>query len=91
VVQYHVDRTGDKTTLMLGQFDEQAHLDWIKENKGKAPKPVGKSIIKSIFDWFVMLCAVYLTLSIHPSGERNITNRKTPRRCRAEFLSNSIG
>ncbi|XP_075974218.1 endoplasmic reticulum lectin 1 isoform X2 [Anticarsia gemmatalis] len=40
VIQYHVDRTGEKTTLLLGKYDEQAHLDWIKENKGKAPKPV---------------------------------------------------
>ncbi|KAL0831551.1 hypothetical protein ABMA28_002342 [Loxostege sticticalis] len=40
VVQYHVDRAGEKTTLLLGKFDEQAHLDWIRENKGKAPKPV---------------------------------------------------
>lgn len=40
VVQYHVDRTGEKTTLLLGKFDEQLHLDWIKENKGKTPKPV---------------------------------------------------
>ncbi|CAH2991090.1 unnamed protein product [Chilo suppressalis] len=40
VIQYHVDRTGEKTTLLLGKFDEQAHLDWIKENKRKAPKPV---------------------------------------------------
>ncbi|XP_049868358.1 endoplasmic reticulum lectin 1 isoform X2 [Pectinophora gossypiella] len=40
VVQYHVDRTGEKTTLLLGKFDEAAHLEWIKENKGKAPKPV---------------------------------------------------
>ncbi|KAJ2950200.1 hypothetical protein O0L34_g11561 [Tuta absoluta] len=38
VVQYHVDRTGEKTTLLLGKFDEAAHLEWIKENKGKAPK-----------------------------------------------------
>ncbi|KAI5633905.1 glucosidase II beta subunit-like protein domain-containing protein [Phthorimaea operculella] len=40
VVQYHVDRTGEKTTLLLGKFDEAAHLEWIKENKGKAPKSV---------------------------------------------------
>lgn len=39
VVQYHVDRAGEKTTLLLGKYDEQAHLDWIKENRGKAPKP----------------------------------------------------
>ncbi|KPI92913.1 Endoplasmic reticulum lectin 1 [Papilio xuthus] len=40
VVQYHVDRTGEKTTLLLGKFNEEAHLEWIKENRGKAPKPV---------------------------------------------------
>ncbi|CAB3255731.1 unnamed protein product [Arctia plantaginis] len=40
VIQYHVDRGGEKTTLMLGKFDEKTHLDWIKENKGKAPKPI---------------------------------------------------
>ncbi|KAJ0175790.1 hypothetical protein K1T71_008949 [Dendrolimus kikuchii] len=40
VKQYHVDRTGEKTSLLLGKFDEQAHLHWIKENKGKAPKPI---------------------------------------------------
>lgn len=44
MVQYHVDRGGEKTTLMLGKFDEQTHLDWIKENKGKAPKPIGKDL-----------------------------------------------
>lgn len=43
VVQYHVDRAGEKTTLLLGKYDEQAHLDWIKENRGKAPKPKGKT------------------------------------------------
>ncbi|XP_052756040.1 endoplasmic reticulum lectin 1 isoform X2 [Galleria mellonella] len=40
VIQYHVDRGGEKTTLLLGKFDEQAHLDWIKENRGKMPKPL---------------------------------------------------
>ncbi|XP_013149234.1 PREDICTED: endoplasmic reticulum lectin 1 isoform X2 [Papilio polytes] len=40
VIQYHVDRTGEKTTLLLGKFNEEAHLEWIKENRGKAPKPV---------------------------------------------------
>ncbi|CAH2076942.1 unnamed protein product, partial [Iphiclides podalirius] len=39
VLQYHVDRNGEKTTLLLGKFNEQAHLEWIKENRGKAPKP----------------------------------------------------
>ncbi|XP_063360142.1 endoplasmic reticulum lectin 1 isoform X1 [Cydia amplana] len=42
VVQYHVNRNGEKTTLMLGRFHEQAHLEWIKENKAKAPKPIGQ-------------------------------------------------
>ncbi|XP_045495294.1 endoplasmic reticulum lectin 1 isoform X1 [Colias croceus] len=40
VTQYHVDRSGARTTLKLGEFDERAHLEWIKENRGKAPKPV---------------------------------------------------
>ncbi|CAH0714622.1 unnamed protein product, partial [Brenthis ino] len=40
VVQYHIGRGGEKTTLLLGKFNEKAHLEWIKENRGKAPKPV---------------------------------------------------
>ncbi|CAH3876675.1 unnamed protein product [Pieris brassicae] len=40
VVQYHVDRAGERTSLTLGEFDEKAHLQWIKENPAKAPKPV---------------------------------------------------
>ncbi|CAG4985733.1 unnamed protein product [Parnassius apollo] len=40
VIQYHVDRNGEKTTLLLGKFNEEAHLEWIKENRGKAPKPI---------------------------------------------------
>ncbi|KAM3963742.1 endoplasmic reticulum lectin 1 isoform 2-T2 [Aphomia sociella] len=40
VIQYHVDRGGEKTTLLLGKFDEQTHLDWIKANKNKMPKAV---------------------------------------------------
>ncbi|XP_038214508.1 endoplasmic reticulum lectin 1 isoform X2 [Zerene cesonia] len=43
VAQYHVDRAGARTSLTLGHFDERAHLDWIKENRGKAPKPVGEA------------------------------------------------
>nr|XP_034827027.1 endoplasmic reticulum lectin 1 isoform X2 [Maniola hyperantus] len=49
VIQYHVDRAGDKTTLLLGKFNEQTHLDWIKENRGKAPKPVDKRTSVSHF------------------------------------------
>lgn len=40
-MQYHVDRAGSKITLLLGKFDEDTHLEWIKEHKSKAPKPVG--------------------------------------------------
>ncbi|XP_026315422.1 endoplasmic reticulum lectin 1 isoform X3 [Hyposmocoma kahamanoa] len=40
VIQYHVDRAGGKTTLLLGRFSEEAHLEWIKEHKSKAPKPI---------------------------------------------------
>ncbi|XP_059055474.1 endoplasmic reticulum lectin 1 isoform X2 [Achroia grisella] len=40
VIQYHVDRNGDKTTLLLGKFDEQEHLDWVKANVARMPKPV---------------------------------------------------
>ncbi|XP_023955101.2 endoplasmic reticulum lectin 1 isoform X2 [Bicyclus anynana] len=49
VMQYHVDRAGEKTTLLLGKFDEQAHLDWNKENRGKAPKPSAKRTSVSHF------------------------------------------
>lgn len=36
-----MDRAGGKTTLLLGRFSEEAHLEWIKEHKSKAPKPIG--------------------------------------------------
>ncbi|XP_004929447.1 endoplasmic reticulum lectin 1 isoform X1 [Bombyx mori] len=49
VLQYHIDRAGEKTTVMLGRFDEKAHLDWIKDNKGKAPKPIDQRISISHF------------------------------------------
>ncbi|XP_050347062.1 endoplasmic reticulum lectin 1 isoform X2 [Nymphalis io] len=49
VVQYHVDRAGEKTTLLLGKYNEQAHLDWIKENRGKAPKPIDQRTSVSHF------------------------------------------
>ncbi|KAL4715309.1 hypothetical protein ACJJTC_004761 [Scirpophaga incertulas] len=42
VAQYHVGRGGDRTTLRLGTFDEAAHLQWVQENRGKAPKPLGQ-------------------------------------------------
>ncbi|XP_026732359.1 endoplasmic reticulum lectin 1 isoform X1 [Trichoplusia ni] len=40
VLQYHVDRNGEKTTLLLGRFEQESHIEWIKDNKGKAPKPI---------------------------------------------------
>ncbi|CAK1540714.1 unnamed protein product [Leptosia nina] len=40
VVQYHIDRAGERTSLILGEFDEATHLEWIRENRAKAPKPV---------------------------------------------------
>ncbi|XP_041988243.1 endoplasmic reticulum lectin 1 isoform X2 [Aricia agestis] len=42
VEQYHVDRTGEKTTLLLGRFHEDAHIAWIKDNRGKAPQSKDK-------------------------------------------------
>ncbi|CAH2232700.1 jg5324 [Pararge aegeria aegeria] len=49
VMQYHAGNTGPVITVMLGKFDEQKHIDWIKENKGKAPKPHGKRTSVSHF------------------------------------------
>ncbi|XP_068632451.1 endoplasmic reticulum lectin 1 isoform X2 [Battus philenor] len=49
VVQYHVDRTGEKTSVLLGKFNEEAHLEWIKENRGKAPKPVVRTSISHFY------------------------------------------
>ncbi|CAG9119227.1 unnamed protein product [Plutella xylostella] len=40
VSQYHVDRAGASTVVTLGTFDPQAHRDWLRENKAKAPKPL---------------------------------------------------
>ncbi|GBP73555.1 Endoplasmic reticulum lectin 1 [Eumeta japonica] len=49
VEQYHVDRSGARTAVLLGRFDETAHLEWIKENKSKAPKPLGQRTYISHF------------------------------------------
>lgn len=49
VMQYHVGRGGTKTTLLLGKFNEETHLEWIKENRGKAPKPVDQRTSVSHF------------------------------------------
>ncbi|XP_076655957.1 endoplasmic reticulum lectin 1 isoform X1 [Halictus rubicundus] len=38
VIQYHVERDGSKTTVNLGKFDKQKHLDWIAAHPHKKPK-----------------------------------------------------
>ncbi|CAG9865300.1 unnamed protein product [Phyllotreta striolata] len=42
VEQYHVEKNGKKVSINLGIFDRQAHLDWMKENPQKRPKPLGQ-------------------------------------------------
>lgn len=39
--QYHNDKNGE-TSLILGFFDEAAHLEWLKKNPHKKPKAQGK-------------------------------------------------
>ncbi|XP_055375557.1 endoplasmic reticulum lectin 1 isoform X2 [Condylostylus longicornis] len=38
VRQYHVDKNGE-TSLTLGIFDKDSHINWIKNNPEKRPKP----------------------------------------------------
>lgn len=38
VVQYHVEHDGMKTTVNLGNFDKQKHLEWIATHPHKKPK-----------------------------------------------------
>ncbi|XP_053612554.1 endoplasmic reticulum lectin 1 isoform X2 [Plodia interpunctella] len=40
VTQYHVDRSGGRSSVLLGEFHEERHLRWLRDNRGKAPKPV---------------------------------------------------
>ncbi|CAH1155061.1 unnamed protein product [Phaedon cochleariae] len=42
VEQYHVDKDGKKISINLGVFDRKAHLDWIKQNPHKRPKPISQ-------------------------------------------------
>lgn len=35
--QFHIDKNGE-TSLVLGNFDEQAHKDWLNENPQKRPR-----------------------------------------------------
>lgn len=41
VRQFHIDRNGVETSVMLGFFDEELHKKWIDEHEEKKPKPVG--------------------------------------------------
>jgi len=38
VDQYHEERNGRRTTINLGVFDRDQHLDWIESNPVKRPK-----------------------------------------------------
>nr|CAH7729504.1 unnamed protein product [Callosobruchus chinensis] len=40
VEQFHVDKDGKRVTINLGRFDVTAHLEWLKNNPHKRPKPV---------------------------------------------------
>ena len=40
VNQYHEEKGGPKTVINLGRFNLQKHLDWLKENPSKRPKPI---------------------------------------------------
>lgn len=42
VKQVHVDeKAGFQTTVLLGEFYEDDHLEWIAQNPQKRPKPKG--------------------------------------------------
>ncbi|XP_023015308.2 endoplasmic reticulum lectin 1 [Leptinotarsa decemlineata] len=40
VEQYHFEKDGRRISINLGIFDKQKHLDWIKNNPNKRPKPI---------------------------------------------------
>lgn len=40
VEQFHIERDGSKTSINLGVFNKQKHLDWIREHPHKRPKPM---------------------------------------------------
>ncbi|XP_035732808.1 endoplasmic reticulum lectin 1-like isoform X1 [Vespa mandarinia] len=39
IVQYHTEKDGTKTTVNLGKFDRQKHLEWIATHPYKKPGP----------------------------------------------------
>lgn len=40
VEQYHTEKDGSKTSINLGLFNKEKHLEWIKQHPNKRPKPV---------------------------------------------------
>lgn len=42
VKQFHVEKLGGKTTIMLGTFKEEDHKEYLKKHPEKRPKPVGQ-------------------------------------------------
>lgn len=40
--QYHEEKDGTRTTILLGTFNEEKHLAWLEANPSKRPKPVGE-------------------------------------------------
>lgn len=41
VQQYHVHKDGSRTTILLGKFDEDQHINWITANPHKKPGNTG--------------------------------------------------
>lgn len=39
VEQYHIDKDGGKTSILLGRFSKAKHVEWIRNNPQKRPKP----------------------------------------------------
>lgn len=39
--QFHRDQNGEQS-ILLGSFNEERHLQWLADNPGKKPKPVGQ-------------------------------------------------
>ena len=42
VRQFHMDKFGGKTSILLGVFDEKTHKEFLLEHPEKRPKPKGK-------------------------------------------------
>lgn len=42
VEQYHIEKDGTKTSINLGRFDRNKHLEWIESNPQKRPKPLSQ-------------------------------------------------